>query len=110
MKQLVEIILYRIKPGKGATFHQIMLNESIPLHNGAGIHVVESQQSAMDADCYCLIRSFESLAAYKHKLEQFYASAAWRDGPRQRIIDCIDMTSKAVLEMHDGQLNGKAEA
>lgn len=105
MSTFVEIIVYRLKAGTGSVFHEIMLNESIPLHRGAGIRVIDSRQSVTDPDCYCLVRAFDSLTAVEDSQERFYASAAWREGPRQRIVDCIETASKAVLEMPESQVN-----
>lgn len=108
MRLFIEIIVYRLKPGTGSLFHQVMLKESIPLHRSAGIEVVDSRPSATDPDSYCLIRAFESLAAVGDSQERFYASAAWREGPRQRIVDCIETSSKAVLEMPASQVRAWA--
>ena len=99
MTSFVEIIIYRLKSGTGSAFHQIMLSESIPLQRGAGINVVDSRQSATDPDCYCLIRAFDDLAGVNDIQESFYASAAWREGPRERIVALIENASKIVLEM-----------
>jgi hypothetical protein len=95
----VEIIVYRLKSGSGSDFHQTMLNESLPLHRGAGIRVIASKQSVIEADSYCLIRAFESLATLSDSLAKLYASAAWREGPRQCIVDCILTASSVVLEV-----------
>lgn len=99
MSSFVEIIVYRLKVGTGSIFHEIMLKESIPLHLRAGIHVVDSRQSASDPDCYCLVRAFDCLASVRDSQERFYASVAWQEGPRQRIVECIEASSKVVLEM-----------
>jgi hypothetical protein len=104
MSLFVEIIVYRLKAGSGSVFHETMLNESLPLHRSVGIRVIDSRQSATDPDCYCLVRAFGNLAAVQSRQEEFYASAAWREGPRQRIVDCIETVSKVVLEMTESQV------
>ena len=109
MDLFVEIIVYRLKSGSGSDFHRIMLNESLPLHRSAGIRVLESRQSADDPDGYCLVRAFESLARLRKDQDEFYASAAWREGPRQRIIDCIETTVSVVLEMTELQVSALGE-
>jgi hypothetical protein len=110
MGVFVEITVYRLAAGSGSVFHEIMLRESLPLHRSAGIRVIDSRPSVTDTDCYCLVRAFDSLTEVRESQEVFYASAAWRDGPRERIVACIEATSKVVLEMSESQVAAWAAA
>lgn len=73
--------------------------------------VVTYGQSLHDPDDYYLIRSYESLEHLRASQEAFYASAAWRQGPREAIIALIDndanatmwLTSEAVESMRPSQ-------
>ncbi|MEM6052599.1 NIPSNAP family protein [Erwinia sp. P7711] len=104
--RIVEILQYTLKKGSGEEFHQVMLEVSVPLHAKNGIDVVAYGNSLHDADSYYLIRAFESEEQMKSVLEDFYASAGWRSGPREAIIDRIETSLKSVLALSLSAVDG----
>jgi len=104
--RIVEILQYTLKKGSGEEFHQVMLEVSVPLHAKNGIDVVAYGNSLHDADSYYLIRAFESEEQMKSVLEDFYASAGWRCGPREAIIDRIETSLKSVLALSLSAVDG----
>lgn len=99
MQHLVEIMLYTLRPGTGGEFLAIMQNESAPLHLQADIDIVWHGQSHHDPDCYGLIRAFKDMEGLEQQLAHFYASDAWRLGPREAIVSRILETVKIVIPM-----------
>lgn len=97
MAKIIEILQYTLKNGTGTEFHRIMCEISIPLHEKYGIDVVSYGHSLHDADSYYLIRAFESEDWMTTVLDNFYASAEWRNGPREDIVNRIDVSFKSVL-------------
>lgn len=97
MPKLVEIRTYQLKPGTGGKFHQCVLEQSVPLHAQWGIDVVTFGQSLGDPDTYVLIRAYEGLAHLESSQSAFYASSAWREGPREAIVSMVQSDSNAVL-------------
>lgn len=95
--RVVEILQYRLKTGTGRTFHRIMRDISVPLHVEQGIDVVAYGCSRHDADSYFLLRAFENEEEMHGVLEGFYASEAWRSGPREAIVERIEVSLKSVL-------------
>ncbi|EMH2330574.1 NIPSNAP family protein [Citrobacter freundii] len=95
--RIIEILQYTLKKGSGEEFHQIMREVSVPLHARNGIDVVAYGNSLHDADSYYLIRAFDSEEQMKSVLEDFYASAGWRSGPREAIISRIEVSLKSVF-------------
>ncbi|MBA7933747.1 NIPSNAP family protein [Klebsiella sp. RHBSTW-00215] len=93
----VEFLLYTLKPGSGEDFHRIMLEQSAPCHRAAGMDIVSFGNSVEDKDAYYLIRVYDDLAHLKASQEAFYSSQAWRDGPRQAIIDKISVSVKSTM-------------
>ncbi len=98
---VVEIRSYRLQPGSRARFHDLVAQQSLPLMQAAGMDVLAFGPSLLDEDSYVLIRAFADLADLQASQEAFYASPAWRTGPRQAIIALIESDSNAVLEMGD---------
>ncbi|EPB4340573.1 NIPSNAP family protein [Enterobacter kobei] len=106
MKKTVEILQYTLHKGTGAAFHAIMQEVSVPLHQRHGIDVVSFGNSLHDLDCYYLIRAFESVDNMNTVLDSFYASADWRCGPRESIINCIETCIKTVMSLPPISVDG----
>jgi NIPSNAP protein len=97
MNRLVEIRSYRLKPGAGARFHQLVDTRSIPMAVQWGMDVVAYGPSLHNADEYFLIRAFDSRQHLHASQEAFYSSAAWREGPREAIVELIETQIDAVM-------------
>ena len=95
-RRLVEIRSYKLKAGSGARFHDLASNQSIPLLHGR-MDVVAYGPSLHEPDVYYLIRSYESLEDLRSSQEAFYGSAAWRQGPREAIIELIESDATVVF-------------
>jgi len=102
----VEILQYTLRKGSGATFHAIMREISVPLHQRYGIDVVSFGNSLHDPDCYYLIRTFDSPEKMAVVLDAFYASDDWRSGPREEIIHSIETSIRTVMNLPPESVNG----
>ena len=102
----VEILQYTLRKGSGAAFHTIMREISVPLHQRHGIDVVSFGNSLHDPDCYYLIRAFASPESMATVLEAFYASADWRNGPREDIIGSIETSIKTIISLSPESVEG----
>ncbi|NMH64501.1 NIPSNAP family protein [Shewanella salipaludis] len=96
-KKLIEIRTYKLKKGSGNKFHQLVANQSMPLHLDWGMDVVVYGQSVHDEDAYFLIRAYDSLEHLEFSQNEFYATEQWRNGPRQGIVDLIESDVNATL-------------
>ena len=99
MERIIEILQYTLRKGTGVTFHNIMREISIPLHQRHGIEVISFGHSMHNPDCYYLIRAFDSHENMVVVLDAFYASTDWRSGPREGIIRSIETSIKAVMNL-----------
>lgn len=106
MSQIIEILLYKLKPGTGRAFYEIMQSISVPLHKRNGIDVVWHGQSMHDPDDYGLIRAFADMPALEAAQSALYASQAWRAGPREAIISRIVTATRIVIPMNADAVNG----
>jgi quinol monooxygenase YgiN len=105
MPKLIEIRTYQLKPGTGGQFHQLVAEKSAPLHADWGMDVVAFGQSLSDPDTYVLIRAYADLAHLASSQSAFYASDAWRNGPRQAIVSLILSDSNAVLRLDQASID-----
>ncbi len=101
MDRIVEIRTYTLKPGSAEQFHRIMQEQSLPLLRAAGTDVVAARPSMHAPDSYLLIRAYQSLAQRGRSQDDFYASAAWLQGPREAVMACIEHYTTAVIEADD---------
>ena len=98
---IVEFRTYRLVPGTGEQFVRVMREVSAPLQEAAGIAVLDTGVSLVAEEGHTeayLIRAFDDLSTYKQLEEDFYASAAWRDGPRETILSMIESYHTIALE------------
>ncbi|MHC9328894.1 NIPSNAP family protein [Klebsiella variicola] len=104
--KILEILQYTLRKGSGATFHAIMQEISVPLHQRHGIDVVSFGNSLHDPDYYYLIRTFDSAEKMAAVLNAFYASDDWRSGPREDIIRSIETSVKTVMNLPSESMEG----
>jgi len=65
----------------------------------AGIDVVAFGGSPDEPDSAFLIRAFADLADRAAREDAFYGSEAWRAGPRERILACIELYTDTLLTL-----------
>ena len=106
MNRFVEIRSYNLKPGTRPEFHQLVVDQSIPMLHRWGVDVVAFGPSLHDNDSYYLIRAYASLEDRERSQEAFYGSDEWRRGPRQAIVDCIESDTSVVVEMDASTIDG----
>jgi hypothetical protein len=100
-RRLVEIRSYRLRPGSGARFHELVSGQSIPMVTRWGMDVVAFGPSRHDPDAYFLIRAYDSLDHRRESQEAFYSTDAWRQGPRAAIVELIESDTDVVLWLSD---------
>ena len=119
-RRLVEIRAYRLKPGTRADFHAAVTDRALPLVRAFGMDVVAHGPVANDENGYFLVRSFASLAELAAQEDEFYGSAAWREGPREALVARIDtyldsllwLSPSAIADLREGNglpLTGSVE-
>ena len=99
---VIEIRTYALRPGTRDEFHAIFTEEVAPLLARHGIRVVRAQASLVEDEPgdthYTLIRAFDGIEHRAALEDAFYASDEWRNGPRERVLACIETYHTVVLE------------
>jgi hypothetical protein len=98
---ILEIRTYRLLPGTGEDFVQVMRDEAMPLLAEFGIQVVDCGLSIVREDGFeeaLLVRAFDSIEHRDAQEEAFYSSEAWHSGPRHGIISRIETYHTIVIE------------
>ena len=103
---MVEIRSYNLKAGTRDGFHRLFEHDALPLLERFEVDVVAYGPSLHDADSYFLIRSFGSVEDRQRSEDAFYGSDAWKQGPREAILACIDSYTTVVIQVDDVTLRG----
>jgi hypothetical protein len=106
MNWFVEIRSYNLKPTTRATFHQLVMDQVLPLLKRWQTDLVGYGPSLHDDNSYYLIRAYKSLQEREHDQDAFYSSAEWRQGHREAIVALIESYTTVVIEMNDAALQG----
>jgi NIPSNAP len=106
MPKIIEIRSYELKPGMRAEFHRLVREESRPLLEKHGTDVVAARASLGDENGFVLIRAYRDVMHRDQDQAAFYGSAAWRDGPRESIIACIENHTSVMMEADDATIDG----
>lgn len=87
--RLVEVRSYKLKPGHAARFAAAMA-AALPMLRASGMDVVAFVRSEHEHESFCLIRAYAGHAELRAQQDAFYSSDAWRQGPRQGLVDCLE--------------------
>ena len=96
-RRLVEIRAYRLEPGTRDAFHAAVTRQALPMVRAYGMDVVAHGPTPHDDNGYFLVRSFASLAQLTAQEDEFYGSAAWREGPREALVSRIETYVDTLL-------------
>jgi len=97
MNHFIEIRSLNLKPSTREEFHHLYIAEALPLLKRWNFDVVAHGPSLHDENTYYVIRRFDSLAQREQMEDSYYASDDWRQGPRERILACIENYTEFVL-------------
>lgn len=98
--KLIEVRTYRLKPGTAERF-VAAVRLALPLVRASGMDVVAFGRSDHEEESFFLIRAFDSREQLVAQQDAFYGSAAWREGPRQALVDCLDTYLNTLLWLPD---------
>lgn len=106
MPRIIEIRSYNLKPDTLAEFDRIAQSEVRQMLERHGTDVVAARPSLAEAHTYYLIRAYANVAERETSQAAFYGGSAWRDGPRDTILGCIDSYATIVIEADEATIDG----
>lgn len=101
--KLVEIRTYKLKPGATERFVAAFEN-ALPLVRASGMDVVAFGRSDHEHESFYLIRAYDHREQLDAQQETFYSSDAWRNGPRQPLVDCLEDYLNTLLWMSEASV------
>jgi len=109
-RRSVEFRAYKLRPGSGASFHDLIANQAVALMRDWGMDVVAFGQSIADPDSYLLVRAYDSVEHLHQSQEAFYATETWRQGPRESILALIEHSVNTVVGLSPETVDGLRKA
>ena len=94
---LLEMRLFRLRPGTRAEFDRISREGTIPMMRRFGITVLAYGPTLNDDDGYLLLRSFPSEEQRVELAQAFYASIEWEQNYEEPVTAMIDDYHTAVI-------------
>ena len=104
MSRFVEFRSYNLRQGSRPVFHSLVMEKSLPLLRQWNVDVIAAGPSLHDRDSYFLIRAYDSLDHRQRSQDEFYASADWRQGPREAIVALIESDTSVVVELSEAAI------
>ncbi len=106
MPRIIEIRSYNLKPDTRTEFDRIARNEVRTMLERHGTDVVAARPSLADENTYYLIRAYANIAERDASQAAFYGGSAWKDGPREAIVACIESYTTIVIEADEATADG----
>lgn len=97
MNDVLELRLYRLRPGTRERFHEIFVTGALPMLARFGVTVVDYGPSMLDDTGYFLVRAFPSAEARAEALERFYGSEEWLSTYDAEVMSMIEDYLTVVL-------------
>jgi NIPSNAP len=95
---ITELRIYKLKEGRSAEFLKTFEEQSLPMLKKWKVDLVDYGFSLIDADCFYLIRNYDSIEQRKESQDAFYSSEEWINGPEKSIMSCIDTYNTSVID------------
>jgi hypothetical protein len=94
---LLEMRLFKLRPGTRAEFHRISDEGTIPMMRRIGIDVLAYGPTLNDDDGYLLMRGFASEEQRVRLSQELYASEEWAQNYEEPVMSMIEAYHTAVI-------------
>lgn len=101
MGHIIEIRSITLRPGARDAFHRLYVERALPRLLRWNFDVVRYGPSLHDQDSYFVVRRFDTQAQRQADEDAYYASAEWRQGPREALLALMEGYTDVVLEVDE---------
>lgn len=99
---VLEMRVFALHPGVRGAFHLRFRDRIAPMLAAYDIAVIAAGPSLHDADSYCLLRAFPSLAVRQAALDWFYGSEEWLTQHEAAVMAMVASCNTVVLAAAPG--------
>jgi len=94
---LLEVLIYKISPGKREAFHQALQHSALPRMERAGLTLVGFGPSRHDQDSYYLLRAYPSMEYHAQTLGRHYQDLGWLEQHHPELSPMVETCSVVVV-------------
>jgi hypothetical protein len=98
MPHVVEMRIYKVKPGKRDEFLEIFRNRSMPAHAAIGMKILGPFPAIDDPDAFFFMRAFPDLASREPMKSRFYDGELWKRELEQVMLPMIEKYEAVLVE------------
>lgn len=106
MAGVIEMRIYRLKPGTRAEFLRIFAERSMPAHERIGMRILGPFPAIDEPDAFFFMRGFPDVAAREAMKSAFYDGELWKNELEQVLMPMIDRYDAVLVEDTLGLLPG----
>jgi len=106
MTGVVEMRIYRLKPGRRAEFLKIFAEKSVPAHARIGMRIVGPFLALDDPDAFFFMRGFPDAASRDPMKSAFYDGELWKGELEAVLMPMIERYEAVLVEDTMGLASG----
>lgn len=101
---IIEMRIYKIKPGQRSRFLEIFRSKSIPAHTEIGVKILGPFLSIEDPDTFFWMRGFPDVESREWMKARFYEGELWKGELENILLPMLDKYEVVLVEDPEGQL------
>jgi hypothetical protein len=110
MPHVVEMRIYRLKPGKRDAMLHLFRTRAMPAHAAIGMKILGPFPAVDDPDAFFFMRAFPGLAAREPMKSRFYDGDLWLRELEPVVMPMIDRYEAVLVEDTLGLFDAPEEA
>ena len=99
---IIEMRIYRLKPGKRPEFLEIFHTQSVPAHRQIGMTIAGPFLSVEDPDTFFFMRGFPDRSSHEPMKATFHDGVLWTNELKPVLLPMLDNYDVIVVEDADG--------
>ena len=101
---IIEMRIYKIKPGQRSRFLEIFRSKSIPAHTEIGMKILGPFLSIEDPDTFCWMRGFPDVESRESMKAKFYEGELWKRQLENILLPMLDKYEVVLVEDPEDQV------
>jgi len=102
---ILEMRIYRLKPGKRAEFLEIFRTKSVPAHAEIGMKILGPWVSIEDPGTFFFVRGFPDIASRDPTKAKFYEGELWKRKLENVLMPMIEKYDVVLVDDADGLIH-----
>lgn len=102
---VIEMRIYKTKPGKREQFLEIFRAKSVPAHEEIGMKILGPFLSVEDPDTFFFMRGFPDLNSREPMKAKFYEGELWKRELEKALMPMLDRFDATLVDDPEGWIH-----